>query len=62
MKKNNDNSINNGNIILTFPKIIFIRKLRSRTTTYAKINLIEQLDNEILDFKDILNIKINLII
>ncbi|KAG4097749.1 hypothetical protein H8356DRAFT_1425188 [Neocallimastix lanati (nom. inval.)] len=28
-------------------------KLRSRTTTYVKINHIGQLDNEILDFKDI---------
>jgi len=54
MKKNNDNSTNNGNIILWFPaKIIFIGKLRTRTTTYVKINLIEQLDNEILDYKDI---------
>jgi len=53
MKKNNDNSTNNGNIILTFPKIISIGKLRTRTTTYVKINLIGQLDNEILDFKDI---------
>ncbi|KAG4091500.1 hypothetical protein H8356DRAFT_1363570 [Neocallimastix lanati (nom. inval.)] len=38
MKKNNDNSTINGNIILT--------------TTYVKINLIGQLDNKILDFKD----------
>jgi len=54
MKKNNDNSTNNGNIISGFPaKIIFIGKLRSRTITYVKINLIGQLDNEILDFKDI---------
>ncbi|KAG4092892.1 hypothetical protein H8356DRAFT_1321637 [Neocallimastix lanati (nom. inval.)] len=28
-------------------------KLLTRTTTYVKINLIGQLDNEILDFKDI---------
>jgi len=54
MKKNNDNSTNNGNIISLFPaKIIFIEKIQKRTTTYVKINLIGQLDNEILVFKNI---------
>ncbi|KAG4083216.1 hypothetical protein H8356DRAFT_1437109 [Neocallimastix lanati (nom. inval.)] len=53
-EKNNDNSTNNGNTISRFPaKIISIGKLRTRTITYVKINLIGQLDNEILDFKDI---------
>ena len=54
MKKNNDSTTNNGNIIIDIhTKIILIRKLRTRTATYVKINLIGQLDNEILDFKDI---------
>ncbi|KAG4094216.1 hypothetical protein H8356DRAFT_1428149 [Neocallimastix lanati (nom. inval.)] len=54
MKENNDNSTNNGKYHIVIPaKNIFIRKLRSRTTTYVKINLIGQLDNKILDFKDI---------
>ena len=61
MKKNNDNSTNNGNIILTFPLKVYSLECYG-TTTYVKINLIGQLDDEILDFKDILNIKNNLII
>ncbi|KAG4096658.1 hypothetical protein H8356DRAFT_1326313 [Neocallimastix lanati (nom. inval.)] len=43
MKKNNDITTNNGNNISIFPKLL------TGTTTYVKINLIGQLDNEILE-------------
>ncbi|KAG4094866.1 hypothetical protein H8356DRAFT_1343843 [Neocallimastix lanati (nom. inval.)] len=51
LKKNNDNSIKNGNIT---------QKLRLRTTTYINFNPIGKLEDEILDFKEILIIKNNL--